>query len=351
MHAVLLINLGTPEDLTVAAVRRFLAEFLSDPDVIRMPRLFRWCNPIVGHLIAWFRARHALEMYATIWTDEGSPLRILLERQRAALEQELGEPYRVYTAVRYGRPAIVSQLERLVQDGAESVTILPLYPQYSGGTTGSVLRKVGVWLKRHRPATQVHVLSSWQDEPAFHRAQAELLRETLQRHGWTSEDSFLLFSAHSIPVSHVANGDPYPEHVEASARGVARQLEWPEGRWKVAYQSRFGPTEWLSPSTEDAAARLCADGVRRIIVCPISFTADCLETLEELGKRLAEQIESAGAEMALCPALNDAPAFIAAMAEWVRRHHADVSPSGHASSRTVSSSPVSANPESPQVRS
>lgn len=324
-HAALLVNLGTPDELTIPAVRKFLSEFLSDPLVIRLPRPLRWFNPILGRLIGRFRARHALEMYSTIWTDQGSPLRIILERQRAALQQRLGDSWQVHSAMRYGEPSIPHQLARISESGAASLTVIPLYPQYSHGTTGSVLYQIAQWIRRTQPHIRLHLLSSWYDEPAYVAAQAELIAGTVQRLDWTSPDAFLLFSAHSIPLSHVDAGDPYPQHVAASAAAIARHLDWPCDRFVVAYQSRFGPTKWLAPSTEDAAEELTQRGEKRIVVCPLSFTTDCLETLEELGVRLAEQVASSGGRLALCPALNDSPAFIEALAGWCRRN--EVGPS------------------------
>ncbi len=339
-NAALLINLGTPDELTIPAVRKFLSQFLSDPLVIRLPRPLRWLNPILGRLIGQFRARHALEMYSAIWTEQGSPLRIILEQQRAALQERLGDAWQVHSAMRYGEPSIPRQLTRIAESGAASLTVIPLYPQYSHGTTGSVLLQIAQWIRRTEPHIRLHVLSSCYDEPAYIAAQAELIAGTVQQFGWTSRDSFLLFSAHSIPLSHVAAGDPYPRQVAASATAIARQLDWPCDRFLVAYQSRFGPTQWLAPSTEDAAEELTQRGEKRIVVCPLSFTTDCLETLEELGVRLAEQVASSGGRLALCPALNDSPTFVEALAGWCRRNEV------HATTITATTQPSNTQTES-----
>ncbi len=318
-RGVLLVNLGTPDDLTTTAVRRFLAEFLSDPYVIRLPRLLRWLNPILGHGIGLFRARHALEMYEQIWTPHGSPLRITLESQRSGLTDRLGTDWKVYAAMRYGQPSIADRLAQITRDQIDELVVIPLYPQYSRGTTGSVIRQIADWIAANDPHFRLHLLSAWPDEQGYVSAQASLLTSTVAQQHWTPHDSYLVFSAHSIPVSHVRAGDPYPQHVERSASAIAAALDWPKNRYLIAYQSRFGPTEWLTPATDEAAAELLEAGEKRIVVCPLSFTADCLETLEELGVRLAEQIESAGGTMALCPAINATPQFLDALADWSKR--------------------------------
>ncbi len=322
-RAVLLINLGTPDELTVPSVRRFLGQFLSDPLVIRLPRSVRWFNPVLGWLIARFRARHALDMYRTIWTPEGSPIRTISQTQAARLAARLGPTWRVEWAMRYGSPSIEERLQTLRDEGIAELVVLPMFPQYSGSTSGSVIRQVGRWMVRAEPTFRWHVVSSWYDDRSYIAAQAAVIRSELDQRGWTPHDTLLLFSAHSIPLSHLRAGDPYERQVEASARGVAHELNWPEDRYRVVYQSRFGPVPWLGPATEEAAIEACRQGERRLLVCPLSFVADCLETLEELGVRLAEQVEAQDANMALCSALNATPAFIDALAGLARRSVAE----------------------------
>ena len=313
-RAVLLINLGTPADATVPAVRQFLAEFLSDPLVIRLPRLLRWFNPVLGRLIAFFRARHALDMYRTIWTPSGSPLREISDAQRTRLSERLGSTWRVEWAMRYGKPSIPQQLDELRADRIDEVVIIPLYPQFSGGTTGSAVREIARWAASRRPSFRWHVVGSWCREPSYVEAQAAIIAQELEQLGWTADDTFLIFSAHSVPLSHLRTGDPYREDVEASASAVAERLKWPSARYRVAYQSRFGPTAWLGPATEEAALGLCRSGERRLLVCPVSFVSDCLETLEELAVRLAAQVQEEDAKMVVCPALNASPPFIDCLA-------------------------------------
>ena len=319
-RAVLLVYLGTPQSLTWRGMRQFLAPFLSDPLLIRLPRFLRWANPLLGRSIALGRAAHALCMYRAIWTPEGSPLRVIAKQQAHALDARLGPDWTVRWAVRYGRPAVAEVLSEWASSGTiEEIVVFPQFPQFSRSTTGSALREAARWQARQVAPATLRLVGPWWSAPAYLDAQAAVIRRTIDEAGWTPATCRLIFSAHSLPLAHVEAGDPYPQHVEASARGVAERLGLGADEWAIGYQSRFGPTKWLEPSTEAVVDRLIDAGHRHLVVCPISFTVDCLETLEELGIRLVEHARARDAELRVCPALNTEPDFIDALAEVVAR--------------------------------
>lgn len=310
---LLLINLGTPQGTDTASVRRYLAEFLSDPDVIRLPRGFGWLNGFLGRTIARFRARGSAHMYRKIWTDRGSPLRIHTEEQVEALRKTLPPEWRVHYAMRYGHPSIDEAIAAIETSDVEELIVIPMYPHYSGPTTGTALRVLHERLARFGHRMHVTILTSWYDDAGYVHAQADRINQFAASKQLTPEDTFLLFSAHGLPVSYVTQGDPYAQHVERSVELVRRQMGWPQHRAGLAYQSVVGPVRWLEPHTDTTMIELARSGERRILVCPISFTADCLETLEELNLRYRVPVEQAGAELHLCPALNAHPPFINAL--------------------------------------
>ncbi len=310
---VLLINLGTPHGPDVRAVRRYLAEFLSDPFVIRLPQGLGWLNGCLGRMIALFRARSSSEMYRKIWTDHGSPLRTITEEQTEALRESLPNGWQAYYAMRYGRPSIGQTLRAIEAAGIEELVVLAMYPHYSGPTTGTALQVLHEHLAQVGHKMHITVRPTWHDDRGYIQAQADLIDQFAGSKHLTPADTFLLFSAHGLPVSYVRRGDPYVEQVVRSVELVRRRLGWPEHRASMAYQSRFGPVKWLSPFTSERLDELAQTGERRILVCPISFTADCLETLEEINLRYRKSVEQAGAELYLCPALNTYKPFIEAL--------------------------------------
>ncbi len=317
-RGVLLINLGTPDRCDVPSVRRYLAEFLSDPEVIRLPAGFGWLNGVLGRTIARFRAPKSREMYARIWTDRGSPLRTNTEDQTAALQEAL-PGWRVFYAMRYGRPSISTTLRDVETAGVEALVIVPMYPQFSGPTTGTALQHVYEYLKGDGKHFQVTIRTSWYDDFGYIKAQSELIEQYARSKGLTPDNTHLLFSAHGLPVSYVKRGDPYPEHMARTVELVRQRLNWPGDRMSLAFQSLLGPVRWLKPFTDEVLVSLARTGEKQVLVCPISFTADCLETLEELDIRYRALLDGSGMDLHLCPAPNTFGPFISALKHLVLR--------------------------------
>jgi ferrochelatase len=317
---VLLVNLGTPDAPTTPAVRRYLAEFLSDPRVIETPA-WLW-RPILHGIILRTRPRRSARAYRHIWTDEGSPLLRYSRRLVAALEGRLMERqrdhYRVELAMRYGQPSIGSALEKLLAANVQRLLVVPLYPQYSGSTTGSVFDAVTQVLGRWRWVPEFRFVGHYHDDEGYIGAVAESIRLHQAQHGRPER---LLFSFHGLPRSYFLAGDPYFCHCQKTARLVAAQLGLSDTEWAVSFQSRFGPREWLKPYTDKVLKGWAKAGVKRVqVVCP-GFAADCLETLEEIAMQNREKFLAAGGtEFGYIPALNDQPAHVEALAEIVERH-------------------------------
>jgi len=309
-RAVLLINLGSPDAPEPGALREYLREFLSDPAVIQLPRLMGWFNKPLGRMIARFRCKTSAAMYRSVWTDNGSPLISIANAQVAALQEIMPRGWRVYPAMRYGNPSIPDVLRRIEADGIQEVVVVPMYPQYSGPTTGTAMKVVYDYLSREDRMLQVTTRLCWYNDHSYVSAQAQLLEEYAKKHGLTPDNTYLLFSAHGLPVSYVRKGDPYPEHIAETVTLVADRMGWPEHRMSLAFQSRFGPAKWLQPYTDVVLKELSETTEKRILVCPISFTVDCLETLEEIDERYRELVEETGGELFLCPALNTFKPFI-----------------------------------------
>lgn len=316
-RGVLLINLGTPDEPTPASVRRYLREFLVDPAVIQLPSGLGFLNGPLGKTIARFRAKHSSELYRSIWTEAGSPLLAITRRQVAALQEIMPSGWCVYCAMRYGNPSISSVLKQIERDGLEELVIVPMYPQYSGPTTGTAMRVVYDYLGGDDHPLQVTTRLSWYNDHGYIAAQTELLRKYTSDHNLTPDNCFLLFSSHGLPVSYVEKGDPYPAHIAETVALVSKRLGWAKSRWSLAFQSRFGPTKWLQPYTDESLESLSGAGEKKVLVCPISFVTDCLETLEEIDLRYRKLVEPNGADMYLCPALNTFQPFIGALKHLV----------------------------------
>lgn len=315
-QGVMLMNLGTPDQPDTAAVRRYLAEFLSDPSLIRMPTGLKWMNKPLGYLIALFRAPSSARMYQTIWTDQGSPLKIITEDQVCALEKML-PGRRVFYAMRYGSPSIRDTLNEIVDSGIEDLIVMPMYPQFSDPTTGSALGVLYQELEQLGLPLAITIRTQWYDDAGYIHAQAELIHQYATEQELSPEDTHLLFSAHSLPVSFIRRGDPYQKHMVRTIELVKQRLGWPEDRLSLGYQSRLGPVEWLGPATDHVLTTLANEGSKNVLVCPISFTTDCLESLEEINVRYREQFEQLGGTMHVCPALNTFPPFMTALKDVV----------------------------------
>ena len=320
-RAALLMNLGTPDDTTNRAVRRYLREFLADPFVIRLPAFMRWFNPILSTIIATFRGGQSAKAYREIWWEEGSPLKVITERQVEKLGSYLGGDWSVYYAMRYANPSVRDVLKQMVEDGVTEVVVVPMYPQHAGPTTATALDVLYRELRKYGLRLAMVIRNEWYDDRGYIDAQAQLLHRYAGERGLDPGNSYLLFSTHSMPESYIKRGDPYEWQVRRSMDLVLKRLGWPRERSALSFQSKLGPIPWLSPSTEDELSRLAEEGEKNVIVCPISFTADCLETLEEIGMGYAEDFEEEceGGKLHLAPSLNDDEDFIKALALLVRR--------------------------------
>ncbi len=309
---VLLANVGTPRSPSVADVRRYLREFLSDPDVIQVPRLVWW--PVLHAIILPFRAPSSARLYGRIWTAEGSPLLTNSERQRTALANALGERFHVALGMRYGSPSIRAAFDEFAQLGCDTLIAVPLFPQHSNTTTGSVLRGIRGEIARRDRQVDLVELPPWHTSDGYLEALCERIRETAD--GQRIEHYVMSF--HGIPASYAARGDRYGERCRETAIALARRLGLGDEQWSLVFQSRFGPQAWLGPYADEYVPSL-AKKFGRVLVTTPGFAADCLETLEEIGLRLREQFRAAGGDdLVVVPALNDDPRWIASLAEWIR---------------------------------
>jgi len=310
---VLLINLGTPDAPHARAVRRYLAEFLSDPRVIEIPAI-AW-KPILHGVILRTRPRRSAEAYSQVWTNEGSPLAVIARRQAHALRDQLGAGVQVEYAMRYGSPGIADAIDRMTGDGCTRILAAPLYPQYCAATTATANDAVFANLATMRLQPALRTLPPYYDDPLY----IEALRANLERQlaALDFEPERLLLSFHGMPQRTLELGDPYHCHCQKTARLLAQAM----GREvDVAFQSRFGRAKWLEPATEPVLAAYPENGVKRIAIAAPGFSADCLETLEELGIRGRETFRHAGGEhFALLDCLNDSPEGMTMLQQLVTR--------------------------------
>lgn len=317
--AVVLVNLGTPAAPTASAVRRFLAEFLSDRRVVELPALI-WL-PILHGIVLRTRPRRSAEKYAQIWLPEGSPLAVYTARQAELLRMRLAtigrDDIRVEWAMRYGEPQLERLLGRLHAEGCRRLLILPLYPQYAGSTTGAVFDVVARLMLRWRDQPDLRLIRGFADVPEYIEALAHSVREHWTRHG---QGERLIISFHGVPVRAIELGDAYARECERTTSALAEALQLRADEFMLSYQSRFGKARWLGPATIEVARSLAGQGVRRLdVVCP-GFVSDCVETLEELDLECRQAFLAAGgAEFHRVSCLNDRPEWIAALAAMVGR--------------------------------
>ena len=309
---VLLINLGTPDAPEARAVRRYLAEFLSDPRVIEIPAI-AW-KPILHGIVLRTRPRKSAEAYNQIWTNEGSPLRVLAHREAEALRARL-PGLSVHYAMRYGNPGIGAAIEKMVGEGCMRILAAPLYPQYCAATTATANDAVFAALARMRLQPALRTLPPYYDDPLYIGALADNLKRQLAKLDFQPER--LLLSFHGMPVRTLDQGDPYHCHCRKTGRllgdALGREVD-------IAFQSKFGRAKWLEPATDATLGAYPGQGVRRIAIAAPGFSADCIETLEELGIRGRETFEHAGGErFALLDCLNDSPESIAMLQRLISR--------------------------------
>ncbi len=317
--AVLLVNLGTPDAPTPAALRRYLGEFLWDPRVVEIPRPLWWL--LLHGIVLRTRPAKSAAKYASIWTAEGSPLLVWSRRQARRLTGQLGEmghPVLVRVAMRYGQPGINSELDALRAGGATRILVLPLYPQYAAATTGSTIDAVAKWARNTRRVPELRFVNQYHDDPGYIEALVDSVRRHWQREGRGEK---LLISFHGLPSRSLALGDPYHCQCHKTARLMAGRLGLQPDQYLVSFQSRLGRAKWLEPYTEPSVRQLAAQGVKRIdAICP-GFAADNLETLEEVAMEVRDAfLQSGGEAFHYIPCLNDNDRWIAGLAGIALRH-------------------------------
>ncbi|WP_371324873.1 ferrochelatase [Dechloromonas sp. ZY10] len=315
--AVVLVNLGTPDAPDAPSLRRYLKQFLSDPRVVEIPRLVWW--PILNGIILNTRPKKSAAKYASIWMNEGSPLRVHTERQAQLLAKSFAQrsvPVRVEWAMRYGTPSIPDTLSRLKAQGAERILLLPLYPQYAASTGATVVDEAARWLLQTRNQPELRFIKHFHDHPGYISALANSIRAHWDNHGQLGPRDKLLLSFHGLPKRSLDLGDPYFCECQKTGRLVAEQLGLQQGQYQVCFQSRFGKAEWLQPYTAPTLATWAREGIERVdVICP-GFVADCLETLEEIALEGRDDFIAAGGKAYhYIPALNESP-------DWIDTLHA-----------------------------
>jgi len=335
---VLVVNLGTPDEPTAAAVRRYLNEFLSDPRVVEAPR-WLWWLALHGYILRVRPARSAAA-YRKIWTKDGSPLlvytrqlandiQVALDRQSSSSQSSASAI--VLPAMSYGSPSIESAVQDILSEGADRIIVLPLYPQYSSSTTGSVFEAVTRALSKRRRIPEFHFIDHYHDSPGYVAALAASVREAWNING---RGDRLLFSFHGLPRSMVENGDPYYRQCLETGRQLAETLGLAgEDEWKISFQSRVGREEWLRPYTDEVLQEWGEQRMGKIdVICP-GFAVDCLETLEEIAMQNAERFAAAGGgELRYIPALNDRDDHVSLLSGLIMTHASDRYDAPHAAS-------------------
>lgn len=315
---VLLLNLGTPDAPEPGALRRYLKEFLSDPRVVEIPRVLWW---LILHLfILPLRPKNSAKLYASVWTEAGSPLLDITQRQARGLQQQLDERLGegvmpVVVGMRYGNPSVASALAQLTAQNVRDITVLPLYPQYCGATTGSTFDAISEVLQQYRWVPTLRFINGYHKHPAYVQALARSVQQYLDAQGMPDR---LLFSYHGTPLRYLQQGDPYYCFCIQTTRLVVEALGLDQQRVLTTFQSRFGKATWLQPYTDETLQSLPAEGVKRVaLICP-GFAADCLETLEEIEVENRDYfLEAGGESYAYIPCLNDSEDHIQMMLELV----------------------------------
>ncbi len=317
---VLITNLGTPEEASTQAIRKYLAEFLWDPRVVEIPRPLWWL--ILHGIVLRTRPSKKAEDYKKIWTEQGSPLLVISKQQRAALQLALDKvvpgPIQVELAMRYGKPSIQSGLNRLKKVNARRILVLPLYPQYSASTTASTFDAVAKELMQQRWTPELRMINNYGADEGYINACAMQIQNHWQQH---ERSQRLIFSFHGLPKRNLLQGDPYHCECHQTARLIAKKLNLKNEEWQLTFQSRFGKAEWLQPYTIKTMAKLPSEGIKSIdVFCP-GFSADCIETLEEISIENRDVfLQSGGESFNYIPALNVEPAHIEALANIILQH-------------------------------
>ena len=314
--------MGSPEAPTPAAVKRYLSQFLSDPRVVRLPRLLWWL--ILHGVILTTRPKKSAARYERIWSKEGSPLKVHTEKQAKLIKGLLGERGRsllIGWAMRYGTPTLSETLRQLQTDGATRILLVPLYPQYTASTTASVFDAVDAALSRTAKPPEIHSVRSFHADPGYLAALEHTVRAHWQKTSLPGPDYCLLMSFHALPIKSIESGDPYYAQCLETGQLLAERLNLPAEQYRISFQSRFGYGEWLQPDTAELLASLGQEKNRRVdVICP-GFVADCLETLEEVAlEGKAAFLAAGGRTFHYIPALNEQPQWIAALADLIEQH-------------------------------
>jgi protoporphyrin/coproporphyrin ferrochelatase len=317
--AVVLCNLGTPDEPTAPALRRYLAEFLSDHRVVEIPKPIWWL--ILHGIILRVRPKKSAAKYASVWMPEGSPLKVWTGRQATLLRGYLGERGHQLTvryAMRYGNPSIPAVLDELKTLGMTRVLIVPAYPQYSGTTTASVFDAVATWGQNIRNLPEIRFINRYHDDAGYIEALAKRVQHHWMHNGQADK---LVMSFHGVPERTLQLGDPYHCECHKTARLLAEKLGLAKDRYQVTFQSRFGKAKWLEPYTEPTLVQLAQNGTHSVdLVCP-GFTSDCLETLEEINMEAREAFLHAGGKtFSYIECVNDSPDWIRALADLTEQH-------------------------------
>ena len=317
---VLLVNSGTPDSLTTPGVRNFLRQLLRDRRTIEVSRAI-WCW-ILYFIILPLRPVKVVPTYRRVWTEAGSPLRVISTRLRESLEAALtaqqGQPVAVELGMLYSSPSVATGLQALRARGAQRIVVLPLFPQYSGTTAGATYDQVGKALRNWRFLPELRYISDYNVDAGYIAAVAADIRA---HRATTPQGQHLLMSFHGIPAAYVAKGDPYQRKCLATAAAIARQLELADDAWSVSFQSRVGTARWLAPYTDTVVQELAQRGIRQLDVVAPGFAIDCLETIDEMGVEAAEIFHKAGGEvLRYIPALNDRAPQVAVLAGLVAEH-------------------------------
>lgn len=313
---VLLANLGTPDAPTASALRRYLNQFLSDQRVIEVPRLL-WKIILHGIILRTRPARSA-KLYESVWTEQGSPLLVISREQQAALQKRMGENVKVALGMRYGNPSIASGLQELRDAGCRKIIVLPLYPQYAGATTGSTFDAVADELKAWRWVPELHFLNDYCDHPNYIQALTNSVKEAIAEKGLPER---IVFSYHGMPKSYLDKGDPYYCFCKKTTRLVQEALALDKDICVTSFQSRFGKAEWLKPYTDETLESLAQSGIKNMMIISPAFSADCLETLEELAVENRDIFLSNGGEhYHYIPALNTRDDHLDMIEQLIKAH-------------------------------
>ena len=312
---VLICNLGTPETYKTKDVRRFLRQFLSDGRVIEIPKIIWWF--ILNGIILTLRPSKSAKLYKSVWTKEGSPLLVLSKKLTEKLKKSVGDSCEVELAMRYGNPSMESALMSLKNKNCRKLIVIPMFPQYSGTTTGSIFDEVARVLSKWRWVPSLSFVNSYHDQPEYINA----LADSLSNHIKNNSPQKIIFTYHGIPKRNFDLGDPYQCYCQKTTRLVAEKLNLENDTYITTFQSRFGPAEWLKPYTSDTMGELPLQEVKNVLVVAPAFSVDCLETIEEIDQENKEIFLKAGGEkFTYAPCLNDSSGQVNLLKAIIDKH-------------------------------